>query len=188
MKLKKYISEGFLEGSRAPLYHFTTLLNAINIVYMNALGRVEYKDVALFKDPYLVKGSISFTRDKKYKVKGSGSTVVFALNTEKLKNKYKIIPSISSKISTEYPDRPGGKRIEAEERIMGPIKNLETYLINIFIENKSYKELKDTIKKYEEHIKNLKDKQNEKALKVYQNDLDKMMNFLNHKKLKIGLP
>lgn len=134
-----------LTGSRAPYYHWTDEYGAIWILEANALGKIEYYNVA--KSPFydqktrIVPGWISVTRDKRYR-KGD---IGFVLDQEKIQQRFKVrsysdpFVAIDNTGDNLIGQRPGNeRRWESEERIYGPVKPLDKYLLAIWITKKEY--------------------------------------------------
>jgi hypothetical protein len=186
---KEILQEKISRSSRASLYHFTSIFGALGILELNGIGIVEYADRALMKNPKFMKGKVSFTRSKKYRVKGEESVVVFELDQEKISHNYKIKPIADSFV--KYTDRPGSYRSEAEEYVDGPIK-LKPYLLNIYIDKNSYSELKEDYELFKSRLDKAKEVKNKKIrdlrIKSASNDIKKHERLLFHKKLKVGLP
>ncbi len=152
MKLKDLI----LEQSRQSLYHWTYVGWAENIVAMNGIGKVEYEDVATFKNPHFESGVVSLTRDR-YVIIGSKSMdVCFELDWDKLRARYKIRP-----YAYAFHDRrkeSQKNKVEAEELLInGPIKPLDRYLIKIYIVPKIFEEVKNSISKRLENAQKAKE-------------------------------
>ena len=110
----KTIEEGKQVGI---LYHYTTLGGLVKIRDSNKLST--------YVGPW--RGNISFTRNKNFHkfsrdIKGTGTRIV--LDGDKLSENYKISPIAE-------PDyQKNTKYFEFEERIKGPIENLDKYVIS----------------------------------------------------------
>lgn len=110
-----------IEQSRASLFHGTLDINLIDILKDNELKENEpdYGDLP-------VKG-VSLTRN--IDVAKSFGHVVFELDQNKLKQNYKITPF-------KYPEELKGNSYvndEAEEFLVGSLKNLDRYTIKILM-------------------------------------------------------
>lgn len=137
-----------LENNRANLYHATTLRNILNILDEN---RIEAKTTHTLSGVHYNYKSIFPIRDKSNphvaqdgKIKGvsltrsfafarSWSEIILELDANKLKHNHKII-------NYSYYQTPNYD--EAEEFIIGPINNLDKYLVSIYIPDYRYKALK----------------------------------------------
>lgn len=156
MRFKKFITEKYLEGSKAPLYHWTDYISLKKILEFDALGVGDKWDPS---NGYttLKKGPISFTRDKNYRIRGKDSDVRITVDPIKLQqNGYKIYPFVDrSVINNHHDEQPLPRdeaRWEAEERVIGPIK-LKDCLVKIEMTKERYDEEKKLIKKFEEEAK-----------------------------------
>jgi hypothetical protein len=147
MKLQQ-ILEKWLEGSRAPYYHWTDLFSAHGIIKMDGIGTIDRKVVQ--RGPGVIdivpefdaNQYVSLTRDKKYRVKGYASTVCFALDGEKLRQTFKLKPYADYSSISNRPASLGGPRQEAEEYVRNVIRPLDKYLLNIYIDPGEYGNLK----------------------------------------------
>jgi len=156
MRFKQFITEKYLEGSRAPLYHWTSYLHLKNILQLDALGQSDKWDT-MNGTTSLKKGVVSFTRDKNYRIRGKDSDVRFSFDPVILKQKgYKIIPyvdrSVINNIHDEAPLPRDKARWEAEEAIMGPIK-LKDGLIKIEMTKDRYQDQEKLADKFEKMYK-----------------------------------
>jgi len=116
MNIKK-----LLEQSRQSLYHATTLNRAFSILQNDTLeGRTKQKT----EHGILVGTSLS--REKSFAVNWNG--VVFELNWDLLKQNHKIIPVDFLDKSKHFNIK---RRYASEEFIMGDIKNIKRYIVNI---------------------------------------------------------
>ena len=133
------------EMARAPIYHSTSIVNAAKIVNSNTLARakLEFDPTAEFGSfrlkTVLHPGIISFSRDPKYRVQGATSHVVFQLDTDKVRQHYKMTPRVGTDLDFRFKQYQVKR--EAEEGVVGPIKPLDAYLMAIYIDKKAYKEL-----------------------------------------------
>lgn len=156
------LNESHLQGSRAPYYHWTDDYGALWILGSNALGTIEYYNVA--KSPLydqrtrIVPGWISVSRDKRYR-KGA---IGFVLDQEKIHQNYKVraysdpFVAIDNTGDTLMGQRPGTeRRWESEEKIYGPIKPLDKYLLEIWITKKGYASYERTLLFNKKHIEKM---------------------------------
>ena len=97
------LSKLLLEIARAPIYHTTEIGPAIAIVNSDTLARttLEWKEpIGGIGSTMLVtklqSGGVSFTRDKRYRVRGNQSSVVFELDSDKLRQNYKMKPRVGA--------------------------------------------------------------------------------------------
>lgn len=200
------ILESFLEGNRAPLYHFTEVYSALSIVKLNTIAsEIDYQDRAKMIGPILKSGRISLTRDKSVRVRGKNSAVGFMLDGEKIRNNFKVYPYADHFVLINKK-HPGDYRAEAEEYVDGLIKPLDKYLMKIFISNESYDELRDGVESFENHLKMAhlgstrksiehnpnKQRLSPEQLKLRQNsykeNIAKYNGLLKHPKLVVGEP
>jgi hypothetical protein len=157
MRLNEILAEKYLEGARAPLYHWTALSSLFDILKLGALGQVDDWHPIEGAES-LKKGWVSFTRDKNYRIRGSGkhgSNIRLSFDFEKLKQKgYKIEPyvdrSVVGNLHDEDPLPQRDARWEAEEVILGPVK-LKDGLIKIEADKDAIDEIKKHIKIFQEY-------------------------------------
>jgi hypothetical protein len=130
------------EGRDAPLYHATSPADILNILKSNMLKSTVYH-TKLYKNQ---KG-ISFTRNFKFAKKWRGSSIILELDQRKLSQRHKIgtVHYWSKRIKdktrhTEKSDTglDAKKYNEYEEFVIGDIKNLDKYIINIHIPDNSF--------------------------------------------------
>ena len=153
MRFKKFITEKYLEGPRAPLYHWTSRHKLKNILELEALGVSDNWDPTKGTTS-LKKGGVSFTRDKNYRINGKDSDVRFTFDPVKLQQRgYKIYKYVDrwviNNIHDEQPLPPDEARWEAEERLVGPVK-LKDGLVKIEITKEAYKQYKETEKIFDD--------------------------------------
>lgn len=160
MRFKKFITEKYLEGSRAPLYHWTDYISLKKILEMDALGVGDKWDT---RNGYttLKKGPVYFTRNKNYRIRGKSSDVRITVDPIKLQQKgYKIHPRVDrSVINNHHDEQPlpqAEARWEAEEYVIGPIK-LKDCLVKIEMTKDRYDEEEKLIKRFEDRAKELAD-------------------------------
>lgn len=156
MKFKQFITEKYLEGSKAPLYHWTSWVFLDDILRLNAIGVGDewhpHKGTLSLK-----KGWVSFTRDKNYRIRGKDSDVRFSFDPVVLKQKgYKIEPYVDRSVVGNLHDEdklPQDKaRWEAEEMILGPVK-LKDGLLKIEVTKDRYDKEQNTLKHFEKELK-----------------------------------
>lgn len=174
MKLISII-EAIIRDNTPKLYHFTTEANALKIMEMDEMLAGEKNEYYLQLDKRLgsskSKNAISLTRDKKLNTKGlnlankpqdedsdnwaASLNVVFVLNSDKLKTKYKIEPFNYDALD-KYHGPTKVKNDEFEERVMTDrIPDLHRYLINIEYRGNDIKIIR-AIDNYEESMKMIK--------------------------------
>lgn len=153
MKFKDFITEKYLEASKAPLYHWTDYISLKKILEFGALGEGDKWD-AINGYTTLKKGPVSFTRDKNYRIRGKSSDVRITVDPIKLQQKgYKIYPYVDrSVINNHHDEAPLPRdqaRWEAEERVVGPIK-LKDCLVKIEMTKERYDEEMKIAEKFEQ--------------------------------------
>jgi len=147
-----------IEGTR--LYHTTSTLRGLGIINSDSIiGILPSKDY-LELDKRLsntkTQKSISFTRDKNWKPDASigkglnsglkGENMIFVVDKDKLKTKYKIEPFNYDSIDLTYKHTQ--KNIELEERVLtDKIHPLHKYIVDIIYMGDNPK-IKDEIKSY----------------------------------------
>lgn len=170
------IIEAMVRDYIPKLYHFTTEANALKIMEMDQMLAGEKDEYYLQLDKRLgaskSKNAVSLTRDKMLNTKGLNLAnkpqdedpdawgdklnVVFVLNSDKLKTKYKIEPFNYDALD-KYHGIPVTKNKEFEERVMTDrIPNLHRYVVNIEYRGNNMNMIK-AIDKYEESIKRKKE-------------------------------
>jgi len=165
------------EASRQSLYHWTTMYNGVNIVLMNILAkRVEVFDLytgVKLKKPIIHSGYVSFTRNPRYKVRGNyDGEICFEVDWDKIKTRYKTRPKADRFTLPASGDKGlQGTKGEFEEKVKGPIKNLDTYIKTIWI-------VPEVMKKIKNYLKN---PPNPESAKEYKK-------FLLNNKIKVGKP
>lgn len=129
--------EIFEEVGRTLLYHATSVANLEKMLAANSMGLPKVK-----KDPTSV--ITSFTRSYIFAARWrdyyfSKSSVIIALDRDKLSQRYAIKPHNDSPLFTRHgPEHTGsirqpGEATAAEETISGVITNLESYIVSIDI-------------------------------------------------------
>jgi hypothetical protein len=156
MKFKDFITEKYLEGSKAPLYHWTSWVMFKYILKHSALGVID-KWEPIEGVISLKKGWVSFTRDKNYRIRGKDSDIRISFDPIILKQKgYKIQPYVDRSVVGNLHDEdrlPQDKaRWEAEEMVLGPIK-LKDGMMKIEVTKERYDEEQKIIKRFEESLK-----------------------------------
>lgn len=153
MNFKEYLEE----GRDAPLFHGTDIYAAKSILEDNEisastlqpekdiLGKNNKKKAtrtsAKFTDTDedSVHG-VSLTRRIKYAHKRaeelSSFITIFELDQRKLVQRHKIVPFNYHSI---FYDKPQNSRYEAEEFVVGPIKNIDKYIKRVYISSNTYK-------------------------------------------------
>lgn len=169
MRFKKFITEKYLETSRAPLYHWTGDYNLSNILrdgklgYPTKDGYDPMKGITKFSNQW-----VSFTRDRNYRIRERDSNIRLSFDPEKLKQKgYIIKPYVDRSVvinakddmQQTLPQRDA--RFEAEEIIKGPIE-LKDGLIDIEADPKLIKHYKEIIERW----KKQKEEELETAKKI----------------------
>lgn len=144
------------ESKSSPLYHATGIYRACDILKSNTLlantdqyfGDDKVMGVSLSRDLNFVKGpSLPNPRAK----------VIFVLDQEKLSHNYKIKPinyfTTHHDINLPKDEIESGIRkglmAEAEEFVIGDIKNLDKYIIKIIIPKTTYRYNEDNLKRAE---------------------------------------
>ena len=134
------------EAKTAPLYHYTPFKNFANILKTNVLKGYMHPNQIINDDN---NSYVYVTRDYSRQLASDRSreSIGLRLDQEKLINNYKIIPSQTSTSSNPkvkysrtsivgdkvYVEKPYGYRWEAEEKIIGDIKNIKDYITGIVI-------------------------------------------------------
>jgi len=162
IKFTDLVEESYLDSNNAPLYHYTNIIQFIDIFEKNILNRGDFENpinkenlkiVSLTRNPKLDMSYYKFDLD-----------VVLELNKDLLMKNYKIIP-YDYFINKGVEDNPKSslKRkepFEFEEIILSDVSNLDRYLISInFINNSIF--YKD--------ILNILPKIKDKNIKIYNN-------------------
>lgn len=164
MRFKKFITEKYLEASRAPLYHWTAdymlkgILKTGKLGYAADGGYDPLKGITKFSN-----GWVSFTRDKNYRIGGKrNSNIRLSFDPIKLQQKgYKIRPYVDRSVVRNATDETSRlpqdeARFEAEEKVKGPI-DLKDGLISIEADPSIIKQYEELIEKFkktkEEHLK-----------------------------------
>jgi len=150
------------ENQYAPLYHATTYVRFISII-----------NDEVIKPNKL--GYIFLTRDKNYKVGGQSTPIVFKINQEKIRQRYKIFPRVGD-IANQ------NKRIEAEEVVKGQIPL--SWVKEVQVPKSIIINMKETIEGWEKGLEWAKVK-NPKAIKNYEEMIKEYTKILNYPKLSI---
>jgi len=154
----------------APLYHATTYVRFLSIMDDNKIKPNKL-------------GYIFLTRDKNYKVGGETTPIVFKVDQEKIRQRYKIFPRVGD-ISNK------NKRIEAEEVVKGqiPLEWVEEIQVPKSIINR----IEEALKNFEEELEwtkqqysKTKDERFKKGIETRQKDIEIYKKILNHPKLSI---
>jgi hypothetical protein len=112
MRAIEFISEEIPVGARAPLYHTSPIMNAVDIIDNGSIKPVTPFDTPDTRNPNSGKPSVSLTRDARLDYgSGKGPKVTFVIDQDALKQITKIYP-------ITYP---GVNRSESEERVYKPI-------------------------------------------------------------------
>ena len=134
------------EQSRQPLFHGTSLLNAMCIVHENRIGASQQYDgqpkgVSLTRDYRLARDFGTYW-DRKF-------PVVFVLDWDKLRQHRKIMPYRDYSLAGRYDDdgklnwekeyRGGWEDREKEEVVLGTLDNLSNYLMSINVDPRHLK-------------------------------------------------
>lgn len=152
----KFIDESYLKSNYAPIYHITDILVLERIIDTNTLK------IGLYDNPFGSKQikMVSLTRNKNLDMSGyrDGLDVILTLDSNILRNNYKIIPYdffINSHKELFPKWNPKRKsQIEFEEIILNPITDIFKYLLEIDIYSplisvgKIYNKLENYNKKY----------------------------------------
>jgi hypothetical protein len=158
------------ENNYAPLYHATTYSRMLSII-----------EDGIIKPNSL--GYVFLTRDKNYKVGGQSTPIIFKINQEQIRQRYKITPRVGD-IANQ------NKRAEAEEVVKGQIP-LE-WVEEIQIPEQIINRIKEAIQTAEEGIEWAKQKyQNSKdpkfieGIKSRTKDIEIYNLVLNNPKVKV---
>jgi hypothetical protein len=154
----------------APLYHSTTYSRFLSIM-----------NDELIKPNSL--GYIFLTRDKNYKVGGETTPIVFKVDQEKIRQRYKIFPRVGDISNTN-------KRVEAEEVVKGQILlewvekiQVPKSIINRIIE--SIQTAEEGLEWAEQQYSKTKNERFKKGIESRQKDIEIYKKILNHPKLSI---
>jgi len=158
------------ETQYAPLYHATSYVGFLSII-----------EDEIIKPNSL--GYIFLTRDKNYKVKGDSTPVVFKIDQEKIRQRYKIFPRVGDIANKN-------KRIEAEEVVKGqiPLEWVEEIQVSKSIINRIEEALQTTEKGLEwaeQQYYKTKREQFKKGIETRQKDIEIYKKILDHPKLSI---
>jgi len=134
------------EARSAPLYHYTSFKNFADILKTNVLKAFYHPNQIMNDDK---NNYVYVTRDygRQLSSERSRESIGLRLNQEAIANRYKILPAQTSttsnpKIKYTRTTIIGGKlyeppaytnRWEAEEKIVGDIKNIKNYITGIII-------------------------------------------------------
>ena len=158
------------ETQYAPLYHATTYVRFLSIINDNKIK------------PNIL-GYIFLTRDKNYKVGGKTTPIVFKIDQEKIRQRYKIFPRVGDIANKN-------KRIEAEEVVKGQIP-LE-WVKEIQVPKSIIREIEETIQTAEEGVEwakqqyyKTKEERFKKGIETRQKRIEIYKKVLNHPKLSI---
>lgn len=171
-------------GNYAPLYHRTTIANAINIIKENTLkigGKYMYN---------VKNGPCScFSRDLKYVKSMPGkSYVIFVVNKDKLTDHYKLIPVSDNKNFLPKPMSARNHNSKAEEVCMKNIKSFLNYVDKILVTKNDYNkfikavgDLDITVEKIDESLKEELIKDDIIEVKLTDEQKDKLINDIEEK-------
>jgi hypothetical protein len=158
------------ETQYAPLYHATTYVKFLSIMDDNKIKPNKL-------------GYIFLTRDKNYKVGGETTPIVFKVDQEKIRQRYKIFPRVGDIANKN-------KRIEAEEVVKGqiPLEWVEEIQVPKSIINRIEEALQTTEKGLEwaeQQYSKTKREQFKKGIETRQKDIEIYKKILNYPKLSI---
>lgn len=150
------------ENQYAPLYHATSYVNFLSIIDDNKIkpNRLGY---------------IFLTRDKNYRVGGDTTPIVFKIDQEKIRQRYKIRPRVGW-ISN------ANQRIEAEEVVKGVIPL--DWVQEIQVPKQIINRIKEEVKSSKIGLEWAK-KNNPKVIQIYSDSIKTCTTILNHPKLSI---
>ena len=112
MRAIDFLTEDMYPGARAPLYHTSPIINAVDIIDNGAIEPITPFDSPDSRNPNSGKPSISLTRDPRLDYgSGKGPRVMFVIDQDALRQVTKTHP-------ITYPNV---KRAESEERVYKPI-------------------------------------------------------------------
>lgn len=178
---EQFVEESYLQGSRAPLYHSTSIFFAASILQEDRL-KGPRRNFGGFKSPDI----ISLTRDKHFIY--NQNPVTFVIDQEKLKQDHKVRPvDFFGKLGTY-----NNKGEEAEEEVLSNVENLHKYLVAVRLNdsmdfyatyNRSSREMyreayADFVKALDEymakhpHIKVIDEKENQVDVKALVSKID----------------
>jgi hypothetical protein len=158
------------ETQYAPLYHATTYVRFLSIMNDNKIKPNKL-------------GYIFLTRDKNYKVGGETTPIMFKVDQEKIRQRYKIFPRVGDIANKN-------KRIEAEEVVKGqiPLEWVEEIQVPKSIINLIEEALQTTEKGLEwakqQYVKT-KDERFQKGIETRQIHIEIYKKILNHPELSI---
>jgi len=158
------------ENQYAPLYHATSYPGFLSIINDNKIKPNKL-------------GYIFLTRDKNYKVGGDTTPIVFKVDQEKIRQRYKIFPRVGDISDTN-------KRIEAEEVVRGVIPL--DWVEEIQVPKQTIDRIREAIQTSEKGIEwakqqyaKTKEERFKKGIEDRKGDLEVYKKILNHPKLSI---
>lgn len=152
------------ENRYAPLYHATNYVNLLSIIEDGFIKPNEL-------------GYIFLTRDKRYRVGGVATPVVFVVNQEKVRQRYKVTPRVGSIANKD-------QRIEAEEVVKGKIPL--DWVEEIQVPEDIIVQIKQAIESEKEYIEWAKSKnKGPEYVAALMKDIENYTKVLEHPKLKV---
>ena len=157
-----FIDESYLESNNAPLYHYTTTYQFIEILESNILK------MSTFDNP--VNGNkikiVSLTRNKNIDLSYYKPylDVIIELDKNKLLKKYKILP-YDYFIQSGREDKPKSninrkEPFEFEELVLNDVKNIDKYILSVNFRNDSI---------FDKPVGKILDILKSKNIKIYEN-------------------
>lgn len=148
--------EFITEGRDAPLYHGTTLDTAMQILKHDMIqGRTNHENRILGINKPGSTGGVSLSRS--FKISEWFGEVIFELDQRKLTHNYRINPvqffSSQGPMLSARTKKLGGNKVlsgrhtEAEEFVIGSIKNVSKYITKIHIPEKVYRTSEEVFKR-----------------------------------------
>lgn len=145
------LDEAMLDGSHAYLYHATNLLLAVEIIKSNIIkaGGWESRGTHDPKDYGNRHKFVSMTRNLNFAKSWRTGDVVFVIDQNKLRSRFKVTPfdyfdySIKGGVGFETDSK--NLRSEAEEYVTKDIYPLDKYLVKILVKHSAEQRLLDII-------------------------------------------
>lgn len=120
--LMRIVEGRLLEGADAPLFHGTTYENAVKIIQQDTIkARTGHRINKTDKNKTM---GVSLSRD--WRVPGAFGNVIFEVDQRLLRQSHKIVPM-------NYSESIPRGWAEAEEFLIGPLTDLNRYLLTIYI-------------------------------------------------------